>query len=437
MRTRHKMVRLCMLLLCATEVTSCARSAAGPTQNAGSPAPGTIAGTNGGIGGSGGRNSDAARHKPTVVLISFDAFRWDYLDRGITPNLAALAARGVRADGLIPIFPTKTFPNHYAIATGLYADRNGIAGNNFYDPALDAFYSSRDTIAVRDARFYRGEPIWVTAERQGMVTASLWWVGSEAAIGGIKPTLMWPYDRRVEDSTRLRALHEWLHRSEETRPHLAAVYFSVIDDSSHSGGPDSPGTIRAIMYADRLLGEIVRDVETLPARDSVSVVVVSDHGMTRADQWVTLAERVDTAGIVFFGGPVANAYFKGDSAHMRRFHDQLKDVPHVRAYYRSELPKEWHYNFDRAGDIVIVAEDHWQVALKQPEKADPFTHGYPSGLKDMQGVFIAAGPRIAKGERIPAFENIHVYPFVAGLLRIRPHEGIDSRQSRLDSILRN
>ena len=71
--------------------------------------------------------------KPTVILISLDGFRYDYIDKFAPPTMNALAKDGVRAKWMIPSFPTKTFPNHYTIATGLYPEHHGIVENNVWD----------------------------------------------------------------------------------------------------------------------------------------------------------------------------------------------------------------------------------------------------------------------------------------------------------------
>jgi predicted AlkP superfamily pyrophosphatase or phosphodiesterase len=384
---------------------------------------------------SGGVNAPAVRSKPTVILISFDGMRYDYLDRGITPNLERLARSGVRAQGLIPIFPSTTFPNHYSIATGMYADRNGIANNRFLARDIDAFYVYTDSTKVRDARFYSGEPIWNTAEKQGMVAATFFWVGSEAPVGGIRATTVWNYDESIADSTRLRALGELLRQPPETRPHFVAVYFADVDAVSHRNGPDSPETNRAIARADSILGVIARIAAALPPSDSVSIVVVSDHGMINAPNKVVIQEYTDTAGVTITTGPVASLWYHGDSARIRRARSDLERMPHARVYLRSELPAEWHYDTPRSGDVIIVAEPGWYVDIRS-RSGLPGAHGYPPAVQEMQGIFVAAGPRIRAGVRIGAFENVHVYPLLAELLRIVPGE-VDGNLGVLRPILKN
>lgn len=385
---------------------------------------------------SGGVNAPVVRSKPTVILISFDGMRYDYLDRGITPNLERLARSGARAQGLIPIFPSTTFPNHYSIATGMYADRNGIANNRFLAPDIDAFYVYTDSMKVRDPRFYFGEPIWNTAEKQGMVSATFFWVGSEAPVGGIRATTVWNFDESVADSTRLRALGELLRRPPDTRPHFVAIYFADVDGASHRTGPDSPETNRAIAHADSILGVIAEIAAQRPAADSVSIVVVSDHGMLNAPNKVVIPEYTDTTGVTITIGPVASLWYHGDSARIRRARADLERMPHTRTYLRSELPSAWHYDTPRSGDLVIVAEPGWYVDTRS-RSGPPGAHGYPPAVQEMQGIFVAAGPRIRAGVRIGAFENVHVYPLLAELLRIAPNAAADGRLDVLQPILRN
>lgn len=372
--------------------------------------------------GSGGRNSPAQQAAPYVVLVSFDGFRYDYLDRGITPHLGALAARGARADGLVPIFPSKTFPNHYAIATGLHADRHGIATNNFWDDELAAFYRGGVRRWAQDARFYGGEPIWVTAEKQGMVTGSLFWIGGEAPVGGVLPSLYWPFDIAVTEAERLDALRAWLARPAETRPHLVALYFSLVDDAGHWHGPDSPEANAAIARADSIVGVLVRELAAQPFGAEVSLVIVSDHGMTLAREWLWLEDYLEVDELTAYAGPVAHLWFRGDSVRMERAYATLRaKLPaQARVFRRHELPREWRYDSARGGDLLVVPEEGWQVGVRRGSAAPaPAAHGYPP-VRSMHGIFVAAGPRIRPGVRVPAFGNVHVYPLLAELLQLTP-----------------
>ena len=147
--------------------------------------------------------------KNYVLIVSFDAFRWDYTKIYKTPNLNKLASEGVKADRLISSFPTVTFPNHYSIATGLYPDHHGLINNTFFAPELNLMYRIGDRKAVENPAFYLGEPMWITAKKQGLKTASFFWVGSEAPVQGMQPDYWKKYDSKVTYSERIDTVIKW------------------------------------------------------------------------------------------------------------------------------------------------------------------------------------------------------------------------------------
>ncbi len=219
----------------------------------------------------------------TVLLISIDGFRWDYLDRGLTPNLSRLAREGVRAEALVPVFPTKTFPNHYTIVTGRYPARHGIVGNVLTAPDIGRRLSLFQPETVRDSAFYLAEPIWVTAERQGRRTAPLFWPGSEAPVSGIRPSYALPFDGKMPDTARIGWMLERLELPAEQRPVFFTLYFDLVDNAGHRYGPDAPATDSAIVRADRLIGRVIQGLDRI-GRGDVNLLVVSDHGMASPDR---------------------------------------------------------------------------------------------------------------------------------------------------------
>lgn len=392
--------------------------------------------------GSNGRNAPEHLDKPYVIVISFDGFRYDYLDRYDAPNFERLARRGVRADGLIPVFPSKTFPNHYSIATGMYTDKHELVDNTFYDPEFDAVFRLSDRSAVSDGRWYGGEPIWVTAETQGMVTAAFFFVGTEAEIRGVRPTEYRTYDGSVSNSARVDQALEWLRRPAEERPHLIMLYFSAVDGAGHEFGPDSPEVERAVAQVDRVLGRLLDGLDTLEVGDEVYVIVVSDHGMegVSTERAEYIEDVVPLKGIRVLGsGPYVTLWVDGDSARVREVEAALNaGLRHARAYRRDAMPERWRYaGSPRVGDIMVLAEPGHQVAgsRRNPPRSGG-AHGYdPATAPNMQGIFLAAGPAIRPGVRIPAFENVHVYPLIAHLLGLRPNPEIDGRLEVLEPIL--
>jgi hypothetical protein len=374
---------------------------------------------------------DASRgvSRPYVVLVSLDAFRHDFLQRYRPPSLEALAARGVVARALVPPFPSKTFPSHYTIATGLYPGRHGVITNTFYDPALGAWFRVKDSTAVRDGRWYGGVPIWVAAEREGVRTSVYFWPGSEGIVQGHRPSAYWSYRASVPDSVRVDASLAQLRLPPDRRPHLVMLYISVIDDTTHRHGPASPRTAGAVAAADRAVGRLVAGLDALPIRDSVDVIVLSDHGMEEAAQSrmlplrpILAAAGIDTS-LVQMGdnGPTMSLWLGGDGALARRVVAALRaGLGHARVYARGETPAGWHLDGNaRAGDVLVVAEPGYIVAKGAADRViDLGNHGWDPVDPAMHGIFVAAGPHIARAGLIPAFENVHVYPFLAALLRL-------------------
>ena len=385
--------------------------------------------------------------RPYVVLVSFDAFRHDYIDRLHPPAIEGLAARGVRAEALIPAFPSKTFPNHYSLATGLYPGHHGIVGNNFYDPVARRVYRSGDPLAVRDARWYGGEPIWVTAERNGVRSASYYWPGSEAAIGGVRPGDVMAYDAHVPDSTRVDGVVRWLRRPPATRPHLVLLYMSDVDDTTHKFGPDAPNTAHAVANVDRALQRLLDSVAVLPIHDSVNVVLVSDHGMATVSAERTLNvfdalahAGVDTSGILASdNGPTMSLWFNGDAARLGRARTALAaELAHADVYRRDSIPARFHTAGNpRIGDLLLVAWPGMVLQRRLTDRAPTAgAHGFDPAWEDMWGIFVAAGPNVAPAGRIPAFENVNVYPFIAALLQLEHRPPIDGDARVLGGLVR-
>jgi predicted AlkP superfamily pyrophosphatase or phosphodiesterase len=366
---------------------------------------------------------------PIVVLISFDGWRWDYTDRAEVPHLRALAARGVRADGLIPSFPSKTFPNHYTLVTGLYPERHGIVSNVIEDPGFpDRFTMTSET--AKTARWWGGEPLWNTAMLQGRRAASMFWPGSEAPIGGRRPTYWKPYDESMPNAARVTQVLEWLAMPADQQPAFITLYFSDVDTAGHAHGPDSVDVRRAAARLDRMLGELIDGARRLNLMDRLNVVVVSDHGMSQLSDrriiyledyldlsTVHITEWSPVLGLVPRSGSVDAVY-----AALKGKHRSLA------IYKREETPSHLHYrNNQRIPPIVGLAEDGWTIttramalATRVAGRANGGAHGYDPTLKSMHGLFVAAGPRVRDGVRSRAFENIHVYNFVCALLELKP-----------------
>ncbi len=371
--------------------------------------------------------SPAAVAKHQLVLISLDGFRWDYLQRPNASRLRELAAGGARATRLIPSFPSKTFPNHITLVTGLYPENHGIAANVMRDPVLGRFATGADP-AVRDARWYSGEPIWATAERQGVRSASYFWPGSEAPIGGVLPHWTYPFDVTTSRATRVQRVLEWVAMPESTAPGLIAVYFSEVDTDGHNFGPDAARTDTAIAQVDSAVGAIVDGIAALGATDRVNIVVVSDHGMTEivAERTIALDAFVSMDSLVMGDwSPVATIIPKPGKLEYV-FNALVKAHPHLQVYRKGELPSRLHYNTGaHVTPIVAIADEGWSIATRAAAADMPRgqvfgAHGYDPDLPSMGALFIAAGPDVARGIVVPAFGNVHVYSLLAELLQLKP-----------------
>jgi predicted AlkP superfamily pyrophosphatase or phosphodiesterase len=362
-----------------------------------------------------------------VVLISLDGFRAGDLDRGLTPNLARIEREGVRAAWMTPSYPSLTFPNHYTVVTGLRPDRHGIVQNTMRDEALGTFKLG-DSKAVSDGRWWGGEPIWVGAERAGLPTAAMFWPGTEAAIDGVRPTRWHPYDGDVPNEERVDRVLGWLAEDASTRPRFSTLYFDKLDKASHEHGPDSPEAREAIAALDHMIGRLVDGLEARGQLDAVNLVVVSDHGMAPVlpGQMVAVEDMVDPddVDVVTSGQSVGFEPKPGRTAAAEA--QLLGRHERYECWRKGELPARWHYGrHPRVPAIVCQMDDGWDARwresiAKRPAKGTRGSHGFDPQLPSMRAIFLARGPGFRDGVRVPAIENVDVYPVLAKLVGIEP-----------------
>jgi alkaline phosphatase D len=404
--------------------------------------------------GSGGTNRPEHRDKPYVILVSLDGFKAEYLDRMPLPNLQRIMQRGARAKAMIPVFPSFTFPNHYSLVTGLHPGRHGIVNNRFYDPVRKEAYAYTDPEEVVDGSWYRGEPIWVTAEKQGMVSACFFWPGSEAPIQGIYATIWNKYDGKVPNTDRVKTVLEWLQLPADRRPHLITLYFSDVDSATHEASLDSPGVSDATRAVDTALGQLLTAIDSLAIRDRVYLLVTSDHGManTSGEQAVPLESLLDPSELAeieaSYGGPVASLHIRGGLTRARALVEKINSkLARGTAYVRPELPERFHYHADpRAGDIVVVMDESW--TLSAPRRAGASTssrrppeeqfgqHGWDNSFPSMRAIFLIMGPGIREGVLIDEVQNVDVYPLMTELLGLRPAGDLDGRAGVISGLVR-
>ncbi|HEU5457492.1 MAG TPA: ectonucleotide pyrophosphatase/phosphodiesterase [Terracidiphilus sp.] len=372
-----------------------------------------------------GANSAAAEKAHYVVLVSLDGFRWDYAKQDGATHLLALGRAGVWApEGMLPSFPSLTFPNHYTIVTGLYPEDHGLVANGFEDPETGKRYAINDSKAVTDGAWYGGVPLWSLAESQGMRTACFFWPGSEAKIAGYRPSYFLHYNDKIDDKARIDQVIEWLRLPAAERPHFITLYFSEPDHEGHEFGPDAPETRAAVRKVDALVGRLKAKLDA--TRLPIDLVVVSDHGMAKTEGgWITLDTFADLKGFETDG----TLLYAKDEADRVRVYDQLKKATsEFKVYRRARVPAALHYDKNaREGDPVVIATGPYAIRAHGP-KAGMADHAPSAGMHgldartmpEMKASFFAEGPDIRPGRTVLPFENVNLYPWIAHLLGLKP-----------------
>jgi predicted AlkP superfamily pyrophosphatase or phosphodiesterase len=389
--------------------------------------------------------------RPTVILISIDGFHPDYLERYSAPTLSLLASRGVRAKWMTPIYPTVTFPNHYSIATGLYADKHGITGNIIHDPEFKEIFSLRKTEEVQNGRWWLGEPVWVTAEKQGQRAASFFFPGTEAEIGGKRPSFWKKFDAKIPNSERVDTVLSWLDLPASKRPTIILTYFGDVDHEAHESSPDSEGVRRAVAEVDGALSRLIDGLKSRGLFERVNLIIVSDHGMARLDprQAVMLDDYFDTkqAEFVLWNGEMVQIFAKPGMEQAIYSTLKSKSPPHVTVYRKQDIPARFHYSKSRRiGDIVVMADEGW-IAVNRENYRPPApaanggtsysgTHGYDNRLESMRAIFVAHGPAFKQALVVEPFENVDVYNVMARILGLKPARN-DGGQATANAVLRS
>jgi predicted AlkP superfamily pyrophosphatase or phosphodiesterase len=363
---------------------------------------------------------------PTVILLSLDGWRWDYHTRAPLPAVRRLIDGGVRAEGLIPGFPSKTFPNHYSIVTGLYPGHHGVIGNSMVDPAIAGRFTLANREQVGNAAWWGGEPLWVTAIRQGRRAAALFWPGSEAAIGGIRPSEWAAYNEGLPNEDRVDRLLQWLDRPVAERPVLLLSYFSDVDDAGHTYGPESPQIRAALIRVDRAIGRLLAGLDARGLSGQANVVLVSDHGMAAVSpaRVIVLSDYLDLATVdVVDVNP--NLAIVPKTVSAEDVYRRLAGAhPHLRVYRKAETPPEWRFrDHPRVPAIVGVADEGWSIARRHLNAAAVFSrgnHGYDPQVRSMHGLFVASGPAFRRGAVVPPFASVDVYDVLAQVLGVTP-----------------
>ncbi len=388
--------------------------------------------------------------KPTVILISIDGYRADYPEKYPSPTLDRLAKEGVRAKWMTPSFPSLTFPNHYAIATGLYPDHNGIVANNIYDPEFRQLFTMAKREEVENGRWWLGEPIWVTAEKQGQRAAAYFFPGTEAEIAGKRPSFWKVFDDKAPNFGRVDTVLGWLDLPVAERPTMITMYFSDVDHAGHDAGPDAQAVREAILTVDQSLARLVDGLTARGIFGQVNLILVSDHGMARLDprQVVVLDDHFDSAlaETIVWSGTMVHIFpkpGKGDAIYNSL---KTKAPAHITVYRKQEMPARFHYGTSRRiGDLVVVSDEGWMVSSRdryRPVKvaegaAIPVrgAHGFDPDLPSMRAFFVAHGAAVKSATVVEPFANVDVYNVMARILGLKPAAN-DGGDAAVKAVLR-
>jgi len=367
-----------------------------------------------------------------LILISIDGFRWDYLQKYHPPTLSRLATGGVHATRMTPSFPSKTFPNHYTLVTGLRPAHHGIVGNWFFDPETgETFGMSKPESNTQARWWHEGEPVWITAEKQGVRSFCYFWPGSETENHGVRPTRYKPFDAKVATNDRVDELLGWLDVPVTDRPGLCTLYFDVVDTQGHKFGPDAPETAAAVAQVDAAIQRLLDGLARLGLADTANLVLVSDHGMSPCppDQVIFLEDLIDMKDVqVESTGPVGGVRPKANTMTAEELAARLraKAPPQLHVYLRAEVPERFHYRDNpRIPEVVLVCDDHWNFESKVgwPKRAPTYnlaSHGWDPTTSNMGALFIANGPAFKRGVEIPDVPNVDVYNLLCAAIRVKP-----------------
>ncbi|SEH27587.1 alkaline phosphatase family protein [Chryseobacterium culicis] len=393
----------------------------------------------------GRQNSSEAQSKPYVIMISTDGFRYDYARKYNAENLLKLANGGVKAEAMIPSYPSITFPNHWSLITGLYPSHHGLIDNFFYDYKRKDNYAMSSKKNAEDGSWYGGMPLWGLAEKQGMVSASLMWVGSASDAGGMRPTYYYPYHEKFTPAEKVEKVVNWLKLPEDKRPHFITLYFPEVDGSGHHYGPDAKETENAVHLIDQAVGDLVQKVNDLGLKN-VNFVFVSDHGMIKVDGGTPLeipALLFDKNRFDFYNSQTLLRVYVKNPDEVKKVYKELKanTTGDYEVYLDKKLPKYLHFatrddQYNRIGQILLIPKAP-KIFLEKGKKSSVGKHGYnPKTVPEMKATFFAWGPEFKNNLVIGEFANINVYPLVAEVLGLKIDQPVDGKLKVLQGILK-
>ncbi len=381
---------------------------------------------------------------PYVLLLSFDGYRYDYPSRGLSPVLDSIAKSGVAASALRPVFPSKTFPNHYSIITGQYPQNHGIISNNMTDPYKNRRFRLGAQDQITNPAWYFGEAFWETAERQGIRCASFFWPGSELTTEHRRPSVFKQYEHEFPYEQRVDTVVSWFNLPYGERPHFVTLYFDLTDTYGHRFGTSAPETDWAIAKLDSILARLVHGLKASSVKDSINLIIVSDHGMADIsdDRMILIENLVSLDDVqVLDNGPLLT--LRVESEKREAVFTSLKaSENHYRAYLKSEMPAWYYFNSHPfMGDIILLPEIGWEIhtekSLESAKKwGSKASHGWDNYAIEMHGIFFASGPLFKKGYRTGTLQNIDIYPLLCEIFQMDARTTIDGKLERIGFILR-
>ena len=390
-------------------------------------------------------NSKETQTKPYVILISADGFRYDYAKKYNARNLLKLAKNGVEAKAMIPSFPSITFPNHWSLMTGLYPAHHGLIDNFFYDYKRKEFYAMSKKENAEDGSWYGGNPLWSVAEKQGVVSASLQWVGSASDAGKMRPSYYYPYHEKFSPNEKVDKVIDWLKLPENIRPHFISLYFPEVDGAGHHFGPEAKETETAVQLVDAAIGDLVEKVNKLGLKN-VNFIFVSDHGMIKVDKETPLEipeMLLNKDKFDFFNSQTLLRVVVKNPDEVQSVYKNLKKnkTDDYEVFLTKKFPKKLHYGkkddrYQRIGDIFLVPKAP-KIFLEKGKKTSTGKHGYnPKTTPEMKAVFYAWGNQFKNNLEINEFENVNIYPLVAEILGLKIEEPIDGKLKVLEKVLK-
>jgi len=370
-----------------------------------------------------------AKDKPIVILVSLDGFRWDYLERGYSPNLNKISESGVRALSLRPQFPSMTFPNHYSIITGLLPENHGIIANHFINPFNDSLFTLKSPFVNR-SEWYLGEAFWETARRNGLITASYFWPGSEMDLEYRRPNYYEKYHHQRPYEIRVEGVLNWLKLPDSVRPDFITLYFDETDSKAHRFGTDSYELNRGISRVDSMIAKLDSGLIALDIQNKVNLIIISDHGMTNMypDRIINLNKILNNDSTLKIYNSSTMAFIFPKNHNKSEIYNLFKKNENgYRVYYKNDIPDRYNYkNHPFIGEIVLIAEPSWQFNSSENwDSTYIATHGYDNHYIDMQGIFIARGPAFKNNYKSGSLNNLDIYPLLCKIFNINPSGNID------------